>query len=132
MKRSGILHGRLNQIIAEMGHGDLLCVGDAGLPVPPGVERIDLAVTKGVPGFLVVLETIVEDLAVEAYILAHETKDVSPAVAQEIARLLPEADVIMTDHEGLKQDSRRCVAVVRTGEATPYANVILRAGVTFG
>jgi D-ribose pyranase len=32
-----------------MGHGDALCVADAGLPIPNGVPRIDLAFAPGSP-----------------------------------------------------------------------------------
>ena len=45
MKRTGLLNIELSQVIAGMGHGDVLVIGDAGLPVPKGVRRIDLALT---------------------------------------------------------------------------------------
>jgi D-ribose pyranase len=44
MRKSGVLHARLAAVLTELGHTDLLVVADAGLPIPPGVERIDLAV----------------------------------------------------------------------------------------
>ena len=35
-------------------------------------------------------------------------------------------------HEKLKELARHARAVIRTGEATPFANVILYSGVIFG
>ena len=51
MKKSGILHPELARVIASLGHGDGLCIADAGLPVPAGVLRIDLALGPGLPPF---------------------------------------------------------------------------------
>ena len=45
MKKSGILHGDLSKIIAELEHFDTILIGDAGMPCPPGVKWIDLAVS---------------------------------------------------------------------------------------
>jgi len=51
MKRTTLLHAELSEVIARLGHGDLLVIGDAGLPIPDGPRRIDLAVSAGVPRF---------------------------------------------------------------------------------
>ena len=55
MKKRGVLHAELSRCIAALGHKDLFMIGDAGMPIPPGVEIIDLAVTAGVPTFRQVL-----------------------------------------------------------------------------
>jgi D-ribose pyranase len=134
MKRRGILHPRLSSIIATMGHGDLLCVADAGLPIPPGVERVDLAFSPGQPQFVDVLDAVLHELHVEAYTLAGEACEHSPSVAEQIRARLgggkPVEEHIVT-HEVLKEQVRGARAVVRTGEFTPYANVLLRSGVDF-
>lgn len=132
MKRSGLLHAELNRVIAAMGHTDTLVIGDVGLPVPPGVPCIDLAVLPGFPDFATVFEAVYAELAVESVTLASEIHARNPALVTLAARLgkdgLPVNEV---SHEELKQLSARAVAVVRTGETSPYANVILHAGVTF-
>lgn len=108
-----------------MGHGDLLVIGDAGLPVPPGVPLIDLAVSPGVPGLFDVLDAVLAELIVERAAIAQEA---APALAATFRERLPCAAI---SHEALKSESRRARAVVRTGEFTPYANVALWAGVGF-
>jgi D-ribose pyranase len=40
-------------------------------------------------------------------------------------------DIDYVAHDALKRLSRDARAVIRTGEATPYANVVLYAGVIF-
>jgi D-ribose pyranase len=131
MKDRGILNPQLSGLVAEMGHGDLLCIADAGLPIPVGVERVDLAFAPGQPGFLEVLQAILTELRVEAYVLAEESKEHCPQVVEALSQALPEAEVVWVDHEEFKRRTAGARAVVRTGQFTPYANVLLRSGVDF-
>lgn len=114
-----------------MGHTDRLVVADAGLPIPPSVERIDLALTRGVPGFLETLAAVLSELKVEQIMVAAEMRQVSPDLYSAIERLLPDVPVREVPHEVFKAETRAARAVIRTGEFTPYANVILCAGVVF-
>lgn len=131
MKKIGTLNQPISEVIAGMGHGDMLVIGDAGLPIPPNVRRIDLALTAGVPAFLQTLEVILSELQVEAAIVANETVAVSPVIFNGIKAAIKAIPSSMVSHEDFKLLTRQAVAVVRTGECTPYANIILKAGVTF-
>ncbi|MEV0721064.1 D-ribose pyranase [Asanoa sp. NPDC050611] len=127
MRENGIWHPRLAALVAGLGHTETIVVADAGLPVPPGVEVVHLAVTRDVPPFLAVLDAITDELVVEAATVATELTD--KALLRGIRRLKVPVDAVA--HEELKARSQHATAIVRTGEATPYANVILRAGVPF-
>jgi D-ribose pyranase len=130
MKKGPVLNIALSQLIASLGHGDMVVIGDAGLPVPPGVPLIDLALTHGVPGFLQTLTTVLAEMQVERHVLAEELAGKNMKVAAGIAALhLPARGSV--PHEEFKRLSAKARAVVRTGECTPYANIILVAGVTF-
>lgn len=131
MKKTGVLNHRLSEVIATMGHTDSLVLADAGLPVPPGVERIDLAVSAGVPALLDVARAVATELQVERLIVASELVSRNPGLPDEIAALFPGATVDRVPHEDFKALTAKARAVVRTGECTPYANVILVSGVTF-
>lgn len=131
MKKQGVLNHRLSEVIAMMGHGDLLVVADAGLPIPAGVERIDLAVTAGLPGMLDVTRAIAAELQVEQITYASELESSNPLLAGQIKSLYPNALSFHVPHGEFKQMSARARAIVRTGECTQYANVILVSGVTF-
>ncbi|GMA51383.1 D-ribose pyranase [Alicyclobacillus contaminans] len=130
MKFTGILHGGLSELVARLGHGEEIVISDYGLPVPEGVAQIDLAVKPGVPAFLDVVETTLSELVVESWVLAEELKSAKPDYVAKMEELLKSAPEFVT-HEQFKNRSRRARAVIRTGEWTPYANVILRAGVPF-
>lgn len=131
MKDRGILHPRLARVVASMGHGDALCIADAGLPVPSRVVRVDLAFAPGRPAFLDVLDAVLSELRVERYALAKESITSCPDVVEAVRARLVEADEVSVTHEELKQLTAEASAVVRTGEFTPYANVILYSGVDF-
>lgn len=130
MKRTTLLHAELSRVIARMGHGDLLVIGDAGLPIPPGPLAIDLAVTRGVPAFADVLRAVLSELQVERAVVAHEAFATAGAAAPGCFAGLPVAPE-RVPHERLKSLCAGAVAAVRTGEHTPYANVLLYAGVVF-
>jgi D-ribose pyranase len=131
MKLGGVLNHRLSMVIAEMGHTDGLTIADAGLPVPLAVERIDVAVSPGVPSFAQVLEAVASELEVEEIMIAKEAFDRNPDLLRTIERYFPNVPVSAVTHEDFKALTRDTRAVVRTGECTPYANCILRSGVIF-
>ena len=111
-----------------MGHGDALCITDAGLPIPTGVLRIDLAFAPGQPPFLDVLNAVLLELRVERYTMA---KEANPNIVDALRMRLRTAAESSVPHEELKQITAEAKAVVRSGEFAPYANVILYSGVDF-
>lgn len=131
MKRTTLLHAELSDVIARLGHGDLLVLGDAGLPIPDGPRRIDLAVSADVPRLQDVLAAVLAEMQVEGAVIAEELAPRNPAVHAELRRQLGATPVQTLSHEQFKQATRQARAIVRTGEFSPYANVMLRAGVVF-
>lgn len=132
MKKGGILNPKINQLIAETGHTDTIVVTDAGLPIPENVtHRIDLALKEGIPGFLETLDTVLSELEVEKIILAEEVKTVSPDMNDEIVKRFPDLPIEYVPHVEFKQQTKQARGLIRSGEFTPYANVILVAGVVY-
>jgi D-ribose pyranase len=131
MKKSGVLNHRLSDVIARMGHTQRLVVADAGLPISPGVERIDLAVTAGLPGMTNVARAIAAELHVEEIVVAAESVERDQSLADELREIFPSAAFSTVPHATFKVMSEEAVAIVRTGECVPYSNVILISGVTF-
>jgi len=129
VKNNGILNPQLNRVISEMGHCDMLVIADAGLPIPKGVERIDLALKCGTPSFTEVLRAVLSELEVEEAYVAKEIKEKNPQTLNLISSLIGELKFIT--HEELKELSKQDRAIIRTGECSPYANIILISGVTF-
>jgi D-ribose pyranase len=131
MKKTTLLHSQLSYTIATLGHLDMLVIADAGLPIPAETVRIDLALTQGVPGATQTLKVVLEEMKVEKVILAEEAKDRNPKFLRDVQELLPEVPVQFVTHSEFKTRTASARAVVRTGEFTPYANVVLVSGVVF-
>ena len=129
MKKQGILNRELAGIFAKLGHTDQITIADCGLPIPEGVPCIDLSYKVGKPSFLEVLEVILEDLEVEKAFIATEIEDKNVALLKEIGDIFSTIEKV--SHEELKKLTANSKVIIRTGEATPYANVILQSGVIF-
>jgi D-ribose pyranase len=131
VKKSQLLNQPLSSIIAGLGHQDEIVIADAGLPIPLTTQRIDLAVTQNIPRFQDTLRIVLTELQVEKAIVAREMLEKSPQVYQVVQEMLDDIPLETTSHEAFKERTQSAVAVVRTGEFTPYANIILVAGVVF-
>ncbi|MBB3726179.1 D-ribose pyranase [Nonomuraea dietziae] len=81
MKRSGILNAALAGQLARLGHTDRVLVCDSGMPIPAGVEVVDLAFVAGVPSFAEVLDGLLAELVVEGAVAASEVGEANPACA---------------------------------------------------
>lgn len=131
MKKTGLLNLPISTAIASLGHTDKLVVADAGLPISSTTERIDLAVSQGVPAFLDVLKSVLSEMQVEQAVIADELAVRSPEFHKSLLEMLGTIPVKTVPHETFKTLTADARAVVRTGEFTPYANVILVSGVVF-
>lgn len=131
MKRGIILNSGISAVIATMGHTDLLCVCDCGLPIPDSTQRIDISLIKGVPGFIETVNSVIKELVVEEAIVSKEILEKSPEMFNALKKQLGDIPIKFISHEELKLMSHGAKACIRTGECTPYANVILKSGVDF-
>ena len=137
MKKNGILNSEISTVLSCMGHTDQICISDCGLPIPEEMKKIDLALKFGLPSFLDVLKETGNDMKIEKIILAEEIKEKNPDILKEILSYFDESEtgfkieVQFVSHEELKKMTKKCKAVIRTGENTPYANIILQSGCIF-
>jgi D-ribose pyranase len=113
LKKKGVLNKDISMVIAGMGHTDMVVVSDAGLPIP------------------VTVKAIAEELKVEKIIVADEMRSASPQIYAALLDLFDGVSVECVQHTALKGLCHEATAVVRTGEFTPYANVVLVSGVVF-
>lgn len=131
MKKIGILNSEISKVISELGHTDTIVICDSGLPIPAHVKRIDLALKQGVPSFMDCLETILLEMQVEQAFIAREMDQVTSKLKRQMEASLNGVIIHEVGHEELKSMTHQAKAIIRTGEFTPYANVILQAGVIF-
>lgn len=131
MRKGKLLNSDIVRVLAKMGHTDQITIGDAGLPIPDHVERIDLALIKGIPGFTETVKAIATDMVIEKIILAEEIKVQNPEVLEQMEELFKGIHFEFVSHENFKKQNGASKAIIRTGECTPYANIILQSGVNF-
>ncbi len=131
MKKHGILNSHISEVLSKIGHTDLIMIADCGLPIPDEVRRIDLALKPGEPKFLDVLEVVLKDMEVEKCFYAEELATKNTMMYDQINKILEDVDIKKESHEQLKSRSKLVKVVIRTGEITPYANIILQSGVNF-
>ena len=147
MKKGGILNTELLKVVSNMGHGNMLFIVDRGFPFPVHelTKKIDLSVGYNLPRFLEVVKIIIEDLEIEKVIIANETEKVSPDVYKKLLTIIEgvknkgnPVQIEKIPHEQFKhlglrgaEEGEEVKAIVRTGEFTPYSNIILVSGVPF-
>ena len=125
------MNSELLKAIGELGHMDLICVADAGLPIPASVIKIDLTLVLGFPPIDEVLRALAAECVFEKKIFAQEASQRNSAFVADLDSIWPDLESGLVSHEDLKRLLSKCRFVIRTGEATPYANVILQSGVPF-
>lgn len=128
MKKAGILNAQLAGYLAGLGHKECFLIGDAGMPVPKGIPIVDLVLCGGVPTFQQVVDAVLNETVVEGYTLAAEANPAMVAYVRGKLLGIPEQTV---PHDELKRRTENVKFAVRTGEFTPYSNLILQAGVAF-
>ncbi|MBP2001475.1 D-ribose pyranase [Paenibacillus shirakamiensis] len=132
MKKHGMLNSHISKVLSDLGHTDQIVVADLGLPIPAGVLKIDLALTYGMPSFQTVINLIAEDMVIEKVMIAEEMRAENPLQSDYIQQTFAACEIEQYTHEQFKALTRNAKVVIRTGEATAYANCILQAGVHFG
>ena len=131
MKNKGLLNPEMLDAVASLGHTEYLVICDVGLPIPDKVKRIDVSIVQGTPSLQAVLKAVESELVVESYIIASEIEEKNPACLSAIEATLKDIPRAKVTHEEFKRLTKTARYIMRTGEASPYANVILVGGVNF-
>ncbi|MDU6195481.1 MAG: D-ribose pyranase [Staphylococcus haemolyticus] len=129
MYKTGILNSDISKVLSDLGHTDQIVIADCGLPVPKDVKKIDLALTLGQPSFLEVYEVLKQHMEIERVTIAEEMEVDNAPIFEQVTKDFSEIEQV--NHETFKALTKNAKAIIRTGEATPYANIILQSGVIF-
>lgn len=132
MQKVGILNSSIAKVLADLGHTDTIVIGDCGLPVPAGVPKIDLALKLGTPSFMEVVSEVAKYMEIEKVEVAAEIQEKNTGVYEALKELFPQQEwIIDENHEAFKAATAKAKVIIRTGEITPYANIILHSNVIF-
>jgi L-fucose mutarotase len=133
-----ILSPELLKILMEMGHGDEIILGDGNFPAASFAQRLVRCDGHGVPELLDAvmkffpLDTFVEK-AVSLMAVVPGDK-IKPTIWEEYSKIIKIHDKSFTDFEFVEryefyERTKKAYAVVATGEAARYANIILKKGI---
>ena len=129
MKELGIINRGIAKIISEQGHQDLLMVCDAGFAIPKNIEVIDISLKENSPMVIDTLVVLKKYFSIEKMILAKQTQETNPTFFKNLTETFDDnIEIEIMKHKELKVVSQNVKAVIRTGDFTAYANVILVSG----
>lgn len=129
MKLRGILNRGINEVLAQVGHGQILIVCDAGFPVPSHVRCIDLSIKRNIPTLETVLETITEEFITEKVMYARQVAHNNNPLYSQLKRIFPDCEHELVAHEDILGNiASQAVAVIRTGAYNPWGNIALVSG----
>jgi L-fucose mutarotase len=133
-----ILSPDLLKILAEMGHGDEIVIGDGNFPAASVARRLIRADGHGVPALLeAVLAVIPLDTYADPNVMLMEVVPGDPAVPviwntyQKIITAAEQgrARIAKIERFAFYERAKNAYAVIASGETALYANIILKKGV---
>jgi D-ribose pyranase len=128
MLKTGILNPALLSLLARVRHTNTLVIADRGFPFWPQIETVDLSLVDGVPTVLQVLDALRPNFVIGRAFAAREfTKVNSAAVQQALATRLRGVPLVFEPHVAFKKRVPLALGLIRTGDTTQYANLILES-----
>jgi D-ribose pyranase len=128
MLKTGILNPRLNDLLGRVRHTNTLVIADRGFPFWPQIETVDISLVDDVPTVLQVLQAIRANFVVGRAWMAKEfLQNNSKAAQNDFASALRGISLTYEKHVEFKKRVPQAIGLIRTGDATQYANVILES-----
>ncbi len=128
MLKAGILNPQISSLLARVRHTNSLVIADRGFPLWPDVETIDISLVDDVPTVLDVVRAVRANWDAGKAWMAEEFRHSNDAAKQAaFAAVLEGIGVSYVPHADLKRRVPAAVGLIRTGDATPFGNVILES-----
>ena len=124
----GILNPQINSLLSRIRHTNTLVISDRGFPYWPMIETVDISLVDDIPLVLEVLEAIQSNFVIGRYFMAEEFKrENTPEMMERFAQAQSGAEIIFEPHVEFKQRVPEAIGLIRTGDTTQYANMILES-----
>ena len=128
MLKAGVLNPALLSLLARIRHTNTLVISDRGFPFWPQVETVDLSLVDNIPTVLQVLDAICANFVLGRVFAAEEFRTHNSAAAQQaLTSRLGSIPLIFEPHPAFKLRVPLAIGLIRTGDTTPYANLILES-----
>jgi D-ribose pyranase len=128
MLERGILNPAINSLLSRVRHTNTLVIADRGFPFWPGIETIDISLVDGIPRVLEVLAALRAQWRCGAAFMAEEFKSTNEsATQQQFQSGLQGISLKFEPHVEFKKLVPSAIGLIRTGDTTQYANIILES-----
>jgi D-ribose pyranase len=127
MLKTGILNPAINSLLSRVRHTNMLVIADRGFPYWPMIETVDISLVDGTPTVLQVLAAVRENFVIGQAYMAEEFLAANDEEARaRFTRAFEGVPVSFEPHEAqFKPRVPRAIGLIRTGDSTPYSNMIL-------
>jgi len=127
MLRTGILNPHLLDLISRIRHTNTLVISDRGFPFWPQIETVDISLIDDVPTVMQVFAALKENFDYGHVWVAEEFK--SSNSEEKLAELQAQVgdSLQFESHVTLKQRVPGAIGLIRTGDTTQYANMVIES-----
>lgn len=128
MFKTGILNPAVNSLLSRIRHTNTLVIADRGFPYWPQIETIDISLVDDVPRVLEVFSAIKLNFVIGQVVMAEEFRRVNgPETVRKVEECLGNIPIVFEPHLHFKRRIPEAVGLIRTGDTTQYANMILES-----
>jgi len=128
MLKTGILNPNINSLLARVRHTNTLVIADRGFPFWPQIETVDISLIDDLPRVLDVLRAIRGNYTIGKAFMAEEFHANNTAKTRRQFELALEGIPLSFEpHIDFKKRVPLAIGLIRTGDTTQYANMILES-----
>lgn len=128
MLRTGILNPQLNSLLSRVRHTNTLVIADRGFPFWPQIETVDISLVDDIPTVLEVLRAVRANFTAGRVFMAEEfERSNTPATCSQFVQALDGIALSKEPHVEFKKRVPYAIGLIRTGDTTQYANLILES-----
>jgi D-ribose pyranase len=126
MIKAGLLNPHILSLLARVRHTNAVVIADRGFPFWPMIETVDLSLVDDVPTVLQVVQALRQNHQFgEAYMAEEFARENDSEVQAQFKAALDGIPLTQEPHDQFKKRVPGCIGLIRTGDSTQYANMIL-------
>jgi D-ribose pyranase len=127
--KTGILNPAIQSLLCRIRHTNTLVISDRGFPFWPQIETVDISLVDDIPRVLDVLKALSRNFVVAQVFMAEEFLSVNqPETLAAFAIALDRMPTTYEPHVALKKRVPHAIGLIRTGDTTQYANMVIESG----
>ena len=128
MLKTGVLNPQINSLLSRVRHTNTLVIADRGFPFWPMIETVDISLVDDVPTVLAVLRAVLPNFHIGKAFMAQEFLERNNAKTRTaFTEALGGIQLTHEAHLEFKKRVPHAIGLIRTGDTTQFANVILES-----